>query len=136
MVSSPQDRAVQSAGLIAATLGLSFTTDDRLMEIAMGPWEGLTWPEIETRWPGVAGEHDTSHFRIPGGEPYAEVAARARSWLDSLTRPTIAVSHGVFGRVLRTVYLGMEQGGYATLHAGGQASFYLLQDGRVEEVAV
>ena len=136
LVCSPQQRAVHSATLVGEVLGLGLSTDDRLMEVAMGSWEGLTWPEIEARWPGVAGDHDIAHFRIPDGEPYADVAARAQAWLESVTTPTIALSHGVFGRVLRTVYLEQDQGGYAKLQAGGQASFYLLQDGGISEVKV
>ena len=135
MQSSPQERAQQTAEIVGRSCGLPFTLDDRLMEIGMGSWEGLTWPEIDARWPGASDDKRTAHFRIPDGEPYDAVAARARSWLDSLTGPTIAVSHGVFGRVLRIVYLGLDEEAFASVEGGEQDSFYLLVDGEIRTIS-
>jgi probable phosphoglycerate mutase len=132
LVSSPQERALHTARIVGEACGLAPTTDDRLMEISMGSWEGLTWPEIDALWPGASEDQRTVHFRIPDGEPYAETAARALSWLESVTQPTIAVSHGITGRVIRTVFLELGQEGFATIPQSRQDEFYLLIDGEIE----
>ena len=44
---------------------------------------------------------------MPGGENYAEVAARAADWAQSLTADTFAVSHGALTRILRGLLLGL-----------------------------
>ncbi len=131
---SPQARARRTAAIIGEICGLTPEPDDRLMEIDMGSWEGLTWPEIDARWPGASDDKRIAHFRIPDGEPYAAVEARAKSWLESLTGPTIAVSHGVFGRVLRAVYLGLDQEGFMTLETADQESFFLLVEGEIRTI--
>ncbi len=132
---SPQSRAEETARIVGTICGLVPTIDDRLIEISMGSWEGLRWPEIDARWPGASADKQRAHFRIPDGEPYAEVEARAQSWLDSLTGPTIAVSHGVFGRVLRTVFLGLDQEGFASIEGGSQTEFFLLVDGEIRTIS-
>jgi probable phosphoglycerate mutase len=45
---------------------------------------------------------------VPGGENYAEVAARAQDWVHSLAADTFAVSHGAFTRILRGLFLGLD----------------------------
>jgi broad specificity phosphatase PhoE len=51
---------------------------------------------------------DKWHVRVPGGENYAEVAARATDWAESLDADTFAVSHGALTRILRGLLLGLD----------------------------
>jgi probable phosphoglycerate mutase len=47
-------------------------------------------------------------IRVPGGgENYADVSARATSWVYDLGCNTIAVSHGAFTRILRGLFQGL-----------------------------
>lgn len=53
IASSHLDRARDTAQIIAEHLGIGpVIVDERIQETDIGPWEGLTRPEIESRWPG------------------------------------------------------------------------------------
>lgn len=53
VVSSPLSRALETAEIIAATLGVPepIVTEKALIEAGFGAWEGLTDAEIAERWP-------------------------------------------------------------------------------------
>ena len=51
IVVSPLRRAYVTASIVAEHLGLPITTDERLVEMGYGDWEGLQQAEIKTRWP-------------------------------------------------------------------------------------
>ena len=105
MVASPLQRACATMAIVRVGLGLPqtpFATDDRLKEISFGAWEGMTWAEITHHYPGdaAARERDRWGYAPPGGESYVEVAARVRTWLETLDGDTLVVAHGGIGRVL------------------------------------
>ena len=134
LVASPLGRTRQTAAIVSAACGLPVAFDDRLMEAGFGIWEGLTWPEIDVQRPGASADPYV-HFHTPGGETYDQVAARATDWLSSVRQPTIAVSHGVFGRVLRTLYLSRPESAYVDQPAATQQdAFYRLEDGKVTSI--
>lgn len=72
-----------------------FRTDDRLMEIDFGEWEGLGWKDIAERDPQrfEARQADPLNFIPPGGENYPMVFERVGALLDSLKRDTVLVAH-------------------------------------------
>jgi ribonuclease H / adenosylcobalamin/alpha-ribazole phosphatase len=77
VVSSPLQRAYDTAATAAKALGLDVTADDDLIETDFGAWEGLTFaeaaardPELHRRW-----LRDTS-TTPPGGESFDDVLAR------------------------------------------------------------
>jgi probable phosphoglycerate mutase len=111
-VSSPLPRARATMEIVLQMLGLpvdGYTTDARLQEIDLGRWEGLTDDEARARDPVLFEKrgNDKWNVRVPGGENYAEVAARAESWIADLATDTFAVSHGAFTRILRGLFLGL-----------------------------
>ncbi|MDY7040222.1 MAG: histidine phosphatase family protein [Chloroflexota bacterium] len=63
-------RAAESGEILAATLGVPLTLDDRLREYDIGVFTGLTWEEIKERFPHLAAQWETSNRRppIPGEE--------------------------------------------------------------------
>ena len=74
------------------------------MEHALGAWEGLTYTEIDDRFPGArqAREADKWRYVIDGGESYALAAERARRWLAGCTAPlTVAVTHEMMSRAIQ-----------------------------------
>ncbi len=111
LVSSPLGRAVTTAGIIAAALGLAVIRDDRLAELSLGSWEGLTQGEIAARDPQAlsAGAGWNWCYRAPGGESFESAAARLTAWLAAVRCPTIAVGHGLAGRLLRGLYAGLDR---------------------------
>jgi probable phosphoglycerate mutase len=111
-VSSPLRRARATMEIVRGALDLpadGYGTDARLQEIDLGAWEGLTDAEARARDPVLFEKrgNDKWNVRVPGGENYAEVAARAESWIADLAADTFAVSHGAFTRILRGLFLGL-----------------------------
>ncbi|NKE61036.1 bifunctional RNase H/acid phosphatase [Lentzea sp. PSKA42] len=79
IISSPLQRAAQTAQKLGEKTGLEVVTHQGLIETDFGTWEGLTFaeaaqqdPEIHRRWLG-----DTS-VQPPEGESFDEVNARVR----------------------------------------------------------
>jgi broad specificity phosphatase PhoE len=112
-VSSPLPRARKTMEIIRGELALApeaFRTDDRLMEIDLGRWDGLTDNEARARYPEAfeARAADKWNVRVPGGENYADVAKRAESWIAEIRADTFAVSHGAFTRILRGLFQGLD----------------------------
>lgn len=119
-VSSPLQRARISMEIAREALGLSpdgFAVDARLEEINLGRWDQLTDKEARDLDPAAfdARGADKWHVRVPGGENYEEVAARASDWTKSLEADTFAVSHGALTRILRGLFLGLDWQGMSSL---------------------
>jgi probable phosphoglycerate mutase len=129
---SPLGRTVRTAELLCAELGenVAFETDPRLAEVRLGGWEGLTDEEIEAASPGLrAGTTRYDFFfHAPGGETYQVFAARLGDWLAEAEAdgvPRVAISHGVAGRVLRGLYLGLKPAEALRLETPQDAVFRL-----------
>ena len=119
-VSSPFERARTTMEIVRAELELpseGYTTDTRIAEIDLGAWDQLTAAEARARDPALFDSRATDkwHVRLPGGENYAEVAARAADWVMSLSTDTFAVSHGALTRILRGLFLGLDWQGMNAL---------------------
>jgi broad specificity phosphatase PhoE len=98
VVSSPLERARETAGPIAESFGLEPSTDDRLVE-AGNVFEGQTFGvgDGSLRRPRHW-RHLRNPFRPSWGEPYAEIAARMREAMagarDAVRgREAVCVSH-------------------------------------------
>jgi broad specificity phosphatase PhoE/ribonuclease HI len=79
VVTSPLQRAYDTATAAAKALGLDVSVEEDLIETDFGAWEGLTFgeaaerdPELHRRW-----LRDTS-VKPPGGESFDNVAQRVR----------------------------------------------------------
>ena len=140
IVSSPIGRARRSAELIREQLGsgapLSF--DERLREISIGTWDGLTRAEIAALVPGIL-ERDGRYewyFRTPNGETYETLAGRISSWLEEVRGKTlIVVAHGIVTRVMRGLYAGLPRHVALRLPVP-QDRIFRLANGLVEEIEI
>ncbi len=105
ILTSPQPRAGLTAELI---FGAGAVRDTRLREIGVGEWTGWTMAEIaaDPRCP-AAMDLLTLYGAVPGGEGIARLAERCRAILDDLEGPTVLVTHGITGSVLRLMALGL-----------------------------
>jgi len=93
VLSSPLQRARDSATAIAAGHGLEVEVDERLIELDYGRWDGLRLAEVSPDdW---AVWRDDPEFAPPGGERLSAVTARVESFCtDVLTDDlVVAVSH-------------------------------------------
>ncbi len=112
-VSSPLARAVATMKIARHQMGLpedGFATDNRLKEINLGIWDQLTDDEARAQSPVLFTQrgNDKWHVRVPGGENYAEVAARISDWVRELKTDTVAISHGATTRILRGLLSGLD----------------------------
>ncbi|MGA9389724.1 MAG: histidine phosphatase family protein [Candidatus Sulfotelmatobacter sp.] len=88
--SSDLQRASRTAAAIGLRTGIAVEFRTGLREIHFGVWEGLTWEEIERRYPKEA-ELWLNRFPAyspPGGEPYADFVARVEAEFHLLLRET------------------------------------------------
>ncbi|WP_425003507.1 bifunctional RNase H/acid phosphatase [Mycolicibacterium sp. S3B2] len=99
VVSSPLQRAYDTAEASAKALGLDVTVDDDLIETDFGDWEGLTFREASERDPQLHGKwlRDTA-VPPPQGESFDAVATRVRAAQRRLVeqyagRTVLVVSH-------------------------------------------
>ena len=99
IVTSPLLRAVQTAEEVAAATGATVVTDDGFREADFGAWEGLTFAEVQERWPAeMAAWLADPEVAPPGGESLAgvneRVTAALRRVLAARKRQTVlVVSH-------------------------------------------
>lgn len=114
--SSPLQRAVETAYLIRGERDIPLVTDDRLMEMAFGSYEGNTFRD--SRDP-VMIDMMTRFFKAPetycapeGGEEFEQVSARTDDFLDFLRRTEkqdaclLVVGHGALLKALQLHPLG------------------------------
>lgn len=97
-IASPLGRTRQTMEIIRQQLGLDaadYRTDERLVEINFGEWEGLDWQQIAERQPEryQARQADPLNFIPTDGENYPHVFERVGSLLKSLQRDTVLVAH-------------------------------------------
>ncbi len=141
IVASPQGRAYRTAAIIGEHLGAAraIAVDERLRELSLGSWDGLTYAEIEARSPGIfaAERRHEWYFRAPDGESYAAFAARLAEWQGGLdrSRPVIVVAHGLVSRMLRGFCAGLPQRVALSLPVP-QDRVFRLGDGTVDELAL
>ena len=116
ILTSPLQRARDTAALIAQAHAVSLECHDELKEWDQGRLEGLTGPELMQDYPGFF-EHwlaDPAGTAPPGGEPLRAVQQRAWPILDrlrqhdALTGPVVVVSHTLTIAVMLCAALGLD----------------------------
>ena len=85
VISSPLQRAYDTATAAAKALGLDVTVDDDLIETDFGAWEGLTFAEAAQRDPDLHSRwlRDTA-TTPPGGESFDEALERVSRARDRI----------------------------------------------------
>ncbi|HCL64386.1 MAG TPA: histidine phosphatase family protein [Rhizobium sp.] len=107
-VASPLGRTRETMELLRAAMGLdpaAYRIEPRLMELSFGDWQGSTLAELQRETPERVEARATEKWDfIPPGEAaesYEILSWRVGSWLTSVDRPTVCVSHG---GVVRSVF--------------------------------
>jgi alpha-ribazole phosphatase len=110
-------RTTRGAQEIAKHHGVMPIADVRLKELSAGRWEGLTFKEVQERYPDEAHVRfeDLANYRIKGGESLRDLEGRVMPALNEIiTRhrgeAVAIVAHGGVNRVIlcHALNLGLE----------------------------
>ncbi|WP_421416260.1 histidine phosphatase family protein [Agrobacterium tumefaciens] len=115
-VASPLGRTRETMELMRGAMGLdphAYRTDDRLVEVSFGDWEGQTLPELKKEFPDrvKARKANKWDFIPPGqhAESYEILSWRIGAWLSSVEVPTVCVCHGGVIRSIFRLVSGMDK---------------------------
>ncbi|MFF8269228.1 bifunctional RNase H/acid phosphatase [Streptomyces sp. NPDC016562] len=147
VVTSPLRRCRETARAVADRLGLDVTVEEGLREVDFGAWEGLTFAEVQERFPDDLQAWLDSPKAAPtgGGESFAAATRRISATRDRLLaahagRTVLLVTHVTPVKILVRLALGappealfrMELSAASlsavAYYADGNASVRLLND--------
>jgi len=110
---SPLARACETAAVVAARTNLAPRVDERFAETDTGDWTGRSFAEVMAEDPDGFARFRVSDpsFRFPGGESFAEQAARVAAALGELRvreelLPALVVCHRGVIRLALAAALG------------------------------
>jgi len=114
-ISSPSGRAVKTLALIVDLEPHLQSVDDRIKEIMLGNWQGMTHEEIETLYPEQLDlfYNNPESFKLHDAESYQDVYDRVSSFIESLKvefacdneeKNVLIVTHGVTLMVFQLIF--------------------------------
>jgi broad specificity phosphatase PhoE len=129
-LSSPQERALETARIALDGLFDRIKTDNDLREIGVGAWEGhlradlLSQAAIEREEEGAL----DLYVCAPEGEGFDALHVRCTAFLETLTGPAVLVTHGITSRMLRVILTGRSIDDLGGID-GGQGCVFHIKDG-------
>jgi len=104
IVSSPLQRARNTAEIVGERCHVPVSVDQRLIEICHGPWQGELEADVARRWPALYKQwHEMPDLaRFPDGESLSDVEARFLSFVEDalvLPSPLLVCTHDVLVRL-------------------------------------
>ncbi len=133
-------RAWHTALPTARLFGLTPIPDTGLREIYAGKWEGLTFAELQERFPEEyrTWRQECSRLRCPGGESMSEVYDRARETVQRIAAAnpggTLAIAtHAMFLRALHAYAegYGREEAGVFVSPPNASLNIYTFDNGKL-----
>jgi broad specificity phosphatase PhoE len=118
VLSSPLQRAIQTAEIIGQAAGIEVARDPRLIDFQLGKWTGMTYEDVAKNEEYKRFVQQPDAERIPGGESLDDIRRRAVSAVeqalaDNATGDALAiVTHAGIIRVLITHYMGSQPANY------------------------
>jgi broad specificity phosphatase PhoE len=122
VISSPLERAQETAALIVGDRGLDVETDERLIEFDYGGWEGMTTDDVAVKLHDEYELYEANPgiYRPGGGENGQDAARRAVALIDYLLewwggqgdRSVLLVGHSSINRVLLAAVTGVPLADY------------------------
>jgi alpha-ribazole phosphatase len=112
--SSDLQRAATTADALAKAFACPSATTSALREINFGEWEGLTWPEIETKDEAYARDWSNAYPNLPapGGESFDAFQARVLDQVQHLLTLDgcfAVVTHAGVMRVVLRALCGLDE---------------------------
>ena len=113
IVCSDLSRCLETARIIAANRCITVSPCSGLREIHLGQWEGMSFRQVQQRWPDVfkARGSALSRFRPPAGESFFDLQQRVLPLFeqarDQQPNNLLIVSHAGVNRIILCHLLGM-----------------------------
>ncbi|WML43026.1 histidine phosphatase family protein [Neobacillus sp. PS3-40] len=116
--SSQSTRALKTAEIVKRERPLLIRQDERLMEMHLGDWEGMTMEEIKEMNPEQHGNYwnNPSRYQNETGESFEEVKERVEVFLNKILQTyesgnILILTHGVVIKMVQLIgsRLGMDQ---------------------------
>lgn len=111
--SSDLTRCRIGAGIICEQFGIQPVHRAELRELNIGIWEGMTWQEIQSRWPDEwqARLDDLVNYRVPRGENLLDVETRVMPVMHEIIerhrgQELLVVGHGGVNRIILLSAIG------------------------------
>ncbi len=140
--SSPLRRALDTAALVGARLGLAPIPVEDLREVDVGTWTGLSRAEVERQFPDAFRRWLDGGEGWEQGETYADMSSRVLGALFGLaaahdTQEILVVSHGGPIRAIQAAAAGMDVHAYRKLHRvepNARLSRVAVENGKVSRL--
>ncbi|MGD2044709.1 MAG: histidine phosphatase family protein [Gemmatimonadota bacterium] len=138
--SSPLERTRQTTEIIGRYVDAPVTYDERIVEWDCGDWSGHLRSEVVERWPEeyAAFLADPFHYRGPSCENFPDMFERARPFVEELlaldSQRIVVVSHGMIGKVMVSILLGLDEDETLAIHQPNDAVFRLRLGAEEPEV--
>jgi broad specificity phosphatase PhoE len=135
LFSSPLNRARRSAEIVSRHLRLPVRYDERIKEWNCGDWTGYLYDEVKVKWVDewAAFEADHFHYRGPNCENYPDMIERSAPFVEELlsdpARNIAIVSHGIIGRVMVSMLLGLDARGTLSFRQPNDVLYRVTLDG-------
>ena len=118
VLSSPLQRAIQTAEIIGQGAGIEIARDPRLIDFQLGKWTGMTYADVAKNEEYQRFVQQPESERIQGGESLEDIRRRAVAAVDQALRDNATgdalaiVTHAGIIRVLITHYMGSRPANY------------------------
>ncbi|MGH9583447.1 MAG: histidine phosphatase family protein [Bryobacteraceae bacterium] len=135
IISSPMERAIETANIIAGLLNLEVSIEEDFNELDVGEWVGKSVEELRNAEEWKRYNRVRSLYAPPGGESLIEVQRRSWRALDRICRKqregtVMVVTHGDVIRSLLLLFMGAPLDHILRLEAApGSASEIVFDDG-------
>ena len=134
MYSSPKKRAFKTAEGIDSYHELPIQTDDEIVEIDAGDWEGVLLTDIEKQYPEQMDNwrNNPANFHAPNGESMAQVYERVKKALlrivsENKDKTICIVSHGCAIKNMMCFAHGWEVKGIKEVPLGTNTSVNVVE---------
>ena len=139
---SPLSRTRETAGPIAAALGLEVQIEESLIEMDVGELDGLDFGAVRENYPGFTEtwlSDDGPEQPMPGGESLRQVFERSARFLEHVKGEhsgltTCAVSHNFVILTMLVQVMGLELRSFRRLRHGVGAVSVVEWDGKMWRV--
>jgi broad specificity phosphatase PhoE len=115
IITSPSGRTIETTELIVKDRDVSVQTNEMIMEMDMGPWQGLLKSEIREQYPDAyeCFLNSPQLYQNGDAESFIDIYKRAEAFLLQLksskqTGNLLIVTHGLFIKTLFLIVKGIE----------------------------